>query len=140
MRELALKLNILNTAVNITFLLLEIFLSIGLFLAIFNLFKDLYISFPNSKDMFNILINSSFSIFILLEIIKSINEYFQYKRIKITTITEITIIFIMREIIIGLYQHSLKFEDSLYLSIVLLILTLIRILSVKFSPINIERR
>ncbi|GAB6073046.1 hypothetical protein JCM14244_14230 [Venenivibrio stagnispumantis] len=140
MRELVLKLNILNTAVNITFLLLEIFLSIGLLLAIFNLFKDLYISFPNSKDMFNILINSSFSIFILLEIIKSINEYFQYKRIKITTITEITIIFIMREIIIGLYQHSLKFEDSLYLSIVLLILTLIRILSVKFSPINIERR
>ncbi len=46
--------------------------------------------------------------FIVIELLRSLIEYFTVHRLKITFITDAALVFVLREIMVGLYQHKLE--------------------------------
>jgi uncharacterized membrane protein (DUF373 family) len=83
---------------------------------------------------FDLMVTNILSMFIVIELLRSIIEYFTVHRLKITFITDAALVFVLREIMVGLYRHSL--EPGMILSLAALILVLggIRTLAVVFSP------
>lgn len=72
--------------------------------------------------------------FIVIELLRSIIEYFSVHRLKITFIIDAALVFVLREIMIGLYEHSLETGMITALAALILVIGGIRTLAVVFSP------
>ncbi len=83
---------------------------------------------------FDIMVTNILSMFIVIELLRSVIEYFAVHRLKITFITDAALVFVLREIMIGLYQHSLETGMILALAVLILVIGGIRTLAVVFSP------
>lgn len=132
--EKILKFRVLDNAILISLFILEIIVSIGLGLSIVNIIFSLYQSYPNIKQMVESIINNTLSIFIMIEIIKSINDYIALKRVRISVIIDISIIILLRELVIGLYQHNISTEFSILLTGIIFLLIIMRVITLKYSP------
>lgn len=90
---------------------------------------------------FDILIENILSMFILIELLKSVVEYFEVQRLKITFIIDASIVFVLREVMVGLYKHDMDFMNIFSMAIFLLVTGLLRTLAIKYSPdLNRELR
>ena len=83
---------------------------------------------------FDMMVTNILSMFIVIELLRSIIEYFAVHRLKITFITDAALVFVLREIMIGLYQHSLEPVMTLALSALILVIGGLRTLAITFSP------
>ncbi|MCX7759613.1 MAG: phosphate-starvation-inducible PsiE family protein [Hydrogenothermaceae bacterium] len=128
------KINILDNVVNLILFLLEIVISVGLFLGLYNLIFTMYQSYPDTKEMFKDFIHHTLSLFVAIEIIKSINDYFKYKRVRVYLMIDISIIIILRELILGIYQHNIHDMFALTLTFIIFLLIIVRVIALKFSP------
>lgn len=113
---------------------LQVFFAIVLIISILYALKNLYMSFPNLKDMLKTAVADGLYIFILIELIKSISYYFKYRRVKLTIIIDTAIIFILRELMIGLFQHKLDGYFLISMAFSLLLIMIMRVMAIKFSP------
>ena len=89
---------------------------------------------PTVAAGFDRMIANILSLFIVVELLKSLLEYFDHHRIKLTYITDASLVFVLREIMIGLFQHSLTAREILALSALILVTGGVRTLAVVFSP------
>jgi uncharacterized membrane protein (DUF373 family) len=89
---------------------------------------------PTIAAGFDILVTDVLSMFIVIELLRSIIEYFEVHRIKITFIIDAAVVFVLREVMIGLYKHSLAAAEVAALSALLLVMGAFRIAAVRFSP------
>jgi uncharacterized membrane protein (DUF373 family) len=83
---------------------------------------------------FDMMVTNILSMFIVIELLRSIIEYFTVHRLKITFITDAALVFVLREIMIGLYQHNLGSGMIISLSVLILVIGGLRTLAVVFSP------
>ena len=83
---------------------------------------------------FDMMVTNILSMFIVIELLRSIIEYFTVHRLKITFITDAALVFVLREIMIGLYQHNLESGMIIALSVLILVIGGLRTLAVVFSP------
>lgn len=83
---------------------------------------------------FDMMVTNILSMFIVIELLRSVIEYFSFHRLKITLITDAALVFVLREVMIGLYEHSLQTASILALSGLILVIGCIRTLAVVFSP------
>lgn len=83
---------------------------------------------------FDMMVTNILSMFIVIELLRSIMEYFTVHRLKITFIIDAALVFVLREIMIGLYEHS--FESGMIVALAVLILVIggLRTLAVIYSP------
>ncbi|MDM7273618.1 phosphate-starvation-inducible PsiE family protein [Sulfurihydrogenibium azorense] len=132
--EKILKFKVLDNAILLSLFVLEIIVSLGLGLSILNILLSLYQNYPNIKQMVESLINNTLSIFIMIEIIKSINDYIALKRVRLSIIIDISIIILIRELVVGLYQHSISTEFAILLTGIAFILVIMRVITLKYSP------
>ena len=97
---------------------------------------DLRVVFSSPKIAagFDLMVTNILSMFVVIELLRSIIEYFELHRLKITFIIDAAIVFVLREIMIGLYQHSLAYMDIIALAVLILIIGSIRTLAIIFSP------
>lgn len=126
--------NLLSFVIKVSLGFLQVFFSIILVIAIVYAFKNLYVSFPDLKYMLKTAVSDGLYIFVLIELIKSVNDYFKYKRVKLTVVIDIAMIFLLREVMIGVFQHSMDEFYIISITTVLLILMIMRTLAIKFSP------
>jgi uncharacterized membrane protein (DUF373 family) len=107
-----------------------------LLMGIARIFLDLRTVYqsPTLTGGFDIMVTNILSIFVVMELLKSIIEYFEIHRFRITFITDAAIVFILREVMIGLYQHKLGPLESGALAVILLVIGVIRTLAIVFSP------
>lgn len=82
-----------------------------------------------SKIVVNVL-----TLFIVIEFFKTFADYSKLERVKLTDITDVTILITMREVTVGLYSKSTGYETIFALSGLLLVLGVIRVLAVRYSP------
>ena len=66
----------------------------------------------------------------MIELSRSLVDYFDSHRIRLTFIVDAAIVFIIREMLIGLFKHKIESLDLLALSAVLLVLGALRIASI----------
>ena len=74
------------------------------------------------------------SVFVLIELFRTFTDYLEYHRVRLRVLSEVGIAFILREIFIGLYDHSMDWSQILSLSVLLAVLVTTRIASVLFPP------
>ena len=83
---------------------------------------------------FNKIVTNVLTLFIVIEFFKTFADYSKHERIKLTDITDVTILIAMREVTVGLYSRSFEFETIFAISALLLVLGVIRMLAVRYSP------
>lgn len=93
---------------------------------------------PTISAGFDLMVTNILSMFVIIELLRSIIEYFEVHRLKITFIIDAAIVFVLREIMIGLYQHSLAYRDIIALALLIFITGSIRTLAIIFSPEKAE--
>ncbi len=74
------------------------------------------------------------SVFVLIELFRTFTDYLEFHRIRLRVLSEVGIAFILREIFIGLYNHSIEWAEILALTALLAVLVAARITSVIFQP------
>jgi uncharacterized membrane protein (DUF373 family) len=137
--ENILKFRFLDNSILFSLFVLELILSVGLFLNLIKIFYDIYSSYPNINEIIKHLVNNALSMFILIEIIKSINDYIYYKRIKISVVLDVSIIILLRELVLGLYQHTISENFAIMITGIIFIMIIARAITIKFSPNNYNK-
>lgn len=93
-----------------------------------------YVVIDSVDGGFNKIVTNVLTLFIVIEFFKTFADYSRLERIKLTDITDVTILIAMREVTVGLYSKSFGYETIFALSALLLVLGVIRLLAVKYSP------
>jgi uncharacterized membrane protein (DUF373 family) len=89
---------------------------------------------PSIASGFDILVTDVLSMFVVIELLKSIIEYFHAHRIRITFIIDAATVFVLREIMIELFAHQLGAGQTAALSALLLVLGILRAFAIRHSP------
>lgn len=76
------------------------------------------------------------SVFVLIELFRTFTDYLEFHRVRLRVLAEVGIAFILREIFIGLYDHTMPSAQILALAALLAVLVTARIAAVKFQPPN----
>ncbi len=125
-----------NRIVDVIVRLLVPVATIALMLGIARVFLDLWAVYKSASIAagFDLLVTDLLSMFVVIELLKSIIEYFEVHRIKITFILDAAVVFVVREVMIGLYKHAIGAGEIAALAALLLVLGAFRISAVVFSP------
>lgn len=83
---------------------------------------------------FNHMVSSVLTIFILIDLFNIFVDYHEHERIKLTYITDATILIVMREIAVGMYAKDFESEFIFALAALILVLGIVRVLAIKYSP------
>jgi uncharacterized membrane protein (DUF373 family) len=108
---------------------------VALMMGIAKVFLDLWAVWnsPTIASGFDILVTDVLSMLVVIELLRSIIEYFEVHRIKITFILDAGVVFVLREVMIGLYKHSIGAAEIGALAALLLVMGTFRIAVVRFS-------
>ena len=107
---------------------------VALMMGIARLFLDLWAAFraQNISTGFDLLVSDILSMFVVIELLKSIVDYFEIHRLKLTLILDAALVFTLREVMIGVYRHTLHAADVGALAVLLLVIGGVRIGAVLF--------
>ncbi len=75
-------------------------------------------------------ISDVLTLFILVELTRSLVDYFSENRLRLTFIVDAAIVFVLREIMIKLFEHKISTEELYALSALLFVMGALRIASV----------
>ncbi len=78
------------------------------------------------------------SVFVLIELFRTFTDYLEFQRIRIRVLAEVGIAFVLRDIFIGLYNHSIGWAEILSLTALLAVLVAARVTSA-MCKIDAER-
>lgn len=119
---------IFDMSVNIVFGIILAFITLGIILGTIQLFGSVWDLFKMQgvTGHYIDLIADVLTLYVLVELSRSLVEYFSSHKLRLTFIVDAAIIFIIREILIGLFKHKIE-PDMLYaLSAFLLVLGALR--------------
>jgi len=83
---------------------------------------------------FGQIVSGVLTIFVLIDLFKTFVDFREHEEIRITYVTDATILIVMREIAAGVYAQRFDYQFIFGLSTLLLILGIIRALAVKYPP------
>lgn len=128
---------IFDSITNIIVIVILYVLLLALVIGTLRVLFDISIIAVDSRAGFKHIVVSVLNLFIVIEFFKTFADYFKHARVKLTYITDATILIAMREVAVGLYSQAFEYEMLFALSILLLVLGLIRVSAVKYSPADI---
>jgi uncharacterized membrane protein (DUF373 family) len=133
-------LTFFNQIMDFFFKLLILFVVLVLGMGLARLFWEVWkiMAVSDLKEAFSFTVTNLLTFFILLELFKSLVEYFREHRLKLTFIIDATLVFILREVMIGLYQRQSTPLQIAALALLALVLGTVRTLAIIYSPM--ERR
>lgn len=121
-----------NRVVDVVFGIILVFLIFGVAIGAVQLFVTTWklLAFEGVTGHYIDIIADVLTLYVLIELSRSLVEYFHTSRLRLTFIIDAAIVFVIREILIALFKHELK-PDMIYaFSAFLLVLGLIRLGSV----------
>jgi len=118
-----------NKVTGYIFGIILIFTTLALLIGSFRLFYGLYelINKTGVTGNYLYIFSDVLTLVILLELSRSLFQYFMDHVIRLPVILDAGIVFVLRDIMIGLYEHKLKTDDIYALSALLLVLGVVRI-------------
>ncbi len=127
MSNLTIK-KIFDTTITFVFGIILVFITLGIILGTIQLFDSVWLLFKMEgiSGHYIDVIADVLTLYVLVELSRSLVEYFTSHKLRLTFIVDAAIIFIIREILIGLFKHKIE-PDMLYaLSVFLLVLGILR--------------
>ncbi|MHB1644478.1 MAG: phosphate-starvation-inducible PsiE family protein [Acidithiobacillus sp.] len=74
------------------------------------------------------------STFVLIELFRTFTDYLEFHRIRLRVLAEVGIVFVLREMFIGLYAHRMNWAELLAIAALLAVLVAARVAAVQFPP------
>lgn len=121
-----------NYAIRFVFAIMLLFIALGIMVGVSRLFLNLG-SLLMNEDItrhYMRIISEVLTLFILIELSRSLVEYFREQRLRMTFIVDAGIVFVLREIMIKLFEHKITPEEIYALSALMFVLGSLRIGSV----------
>ena len=117
-------MNLFKKVVDIIIKLLIPLVILALMIGIAKIFIDLRTVFRSQtiSEGFDLMVTNILSMFIIIELLRSVIEYFRIHRLKITFITDAALVFILREVMVGIYQHKMSAIETGSLAVLLLVM------------------
>jgi len=121
-----------NKIVDIVFAIILLFIMLGIAVGALQLFNTLWelLRFEGITGKYIDLIADVLTLYILVELSRSLVEYFNSHKLRLTFIVDAAIVFVIREILIGLFKHNLKPEMIYALTALILVFGILRIASI----------
>lgn len=118
--------------VDAVFGLILVFIIIGIAIGTVQLFFTTWklFAFEGITGHYINVVADVLTLYVLIELSKSLVEYFSSHKLRLTYIVDAAIVFVLREILIALFKHELKPEMLYAFSAFLLVLGALRIGSV----------
>ena len=131
-------LTFFNRVMDLFFKLLIFFVVVVLGMGFVRLFWETgrIMAVSQLKDAFSFTVTNLLTFFIILELFKSLVEYFREHRLRLTFIVDATLVFILREVMISLYQHQSPPLLIMALAFLALVLGVLRTLAIVYSPME----
>ena len=125
-------MNIFNNVIAVVFSVMLAFIAVGIIFGVAQLFLDVWhlIKGTGFTRHYQTIISDVLTMFILIELSRSLVEYFNTNRLRITFIVDAGIVFVLREIMIKLFEHKISTDEIYALSVLLFVLGALRISSV----------
>lgn len=125
-------LKIFNTITGLVLGVMLAFITLGIIIGVGMLFLNLG-DLIGSQDLargYQRIISDVLTLFILIELSRSLVDYFTTRRLRMTFIVDAGIVFVLREIMIKLFEHRITTDEIYALSALLFVLGALRIGSV----------
>lgn len=121
-----------DKTVDFVFGIILVFITVGIAIGALQLFIKLWdlLAFKGITGHYINIITDVLTLFVLIELSRSLVEYFNSHKLRLTFIVDAAIVFVLREILIELFKHELKPEMLYAFSVFLLVLGALRIGSV----------
>lgn len=122
-------LEFFNKVVAVVFGVILALLTLGIIIGVFQLFlliADMVMQKELAASYLKI-ISDVLTLFILIELSRSLTDYFSTRRLRMTFIVDAAIVFLLREVMIKLFEHKVTPEEIYALSVLLLAMTVLRI-------------
>ncbi len=72
--------------------------------------------------------------FVVIELLKSVVEYSEIHRLKLTFVIDAAVVFLLREVMIGVYRHTTDAGQIGAIAALLAVLGAFRVAAVRFHP------
>ena len=120
-----------NNLTSLVFAIILLFMMIGILIGTVKLFLLLggLLSTGKITGSYQQIISDVLSLFILIELSRSLVDYFEFHRFRMTFIVDAGIVFVLREVMIQLFQHKLPPQELYALSALLFVLGALRVAS-----------
>ncbi len=89
---------------------------------------------PTIAEGFDLIVSDILSMFVVIELLKSVVEYFEVHRLKLTFVIDAAVVFLLREVMIGVYRHAVDAAQLAAVAALLLVLGAFRVAAVRFPP------
>lgn len=124
---------IFKIAINLVTVIILYILLLALFVGVINIVLNIKsILFGTLGGGFSQIVSSALTIFVIIDLFKTFVDYRDHEEIRIAYVTDATILIVMREIAVGVYDKNFDYQFILGSSVLLLILGIIKALSVKY--------
>ncbi|WP_126455026.1 phosphate-starvation-inducible PsiE family protein [Sulfuriflexus mobilis] len=129
--------NLYTKTLNLVFAVILLFITLTMIIGVVRLFYRIGELFQEGGITGNYLyiFADVLTLFILIELSRSLFEYFTSHRLRLTPIIDAGIVFVLRHIMIDLFNHKLETDNIYALSVLLLALGAIRV----SASINFQR-
>lgn len=117
---------------NVTVVVLYILLLL-IIIAVFDIFQTMWAVLMKTSNINDVVYNV-LTIFVLIDLFKTFSDYRVQERIRITYVTDATILILMREITVMVYSHDFEIYVLLAFAILLLVLCIMRFISMNYHP------
>ena len=109
-----------------------IFIMLGMVIGTTRLFLTVLelISEPGVAERYLAMVSDILTLFVLVELSRSLVEYFDTLRLRLTFIVDAAIVFMLRELMIKTFEHEFGTAEIYAMSVLLLVLGALRIASV----------
>lgn len=123
---------VFSWTISIVFSLLIVFLTVSIIIGTGRMFLtvgDLLAEGELARDFLQV-ISDVLTLFILIELSRSLVDYFHTSRLRMTFIVDAAIVFVLREVMIQLFEERIAPTEIYAMSALLLVMTALRIGSV----------
>ena len=125
-------IGLFNRSIDIVFAVILVFMLAGIAIGVLHLFLELGGLFVLKKVSGSYLpiISDVLTLFILIELSRSLIDYFEVHRLRLTFIIDAGIIFLLRELMIKMFENKLSVEEMFAMSTIIFVLGALRLGSV----------
>ena len=122
-------LSIFNRVLAVIFGVMMVIIILTLIVGLWDLLVDIRNLAVEHKLRANYLeiIYDVLTLFVMIELLRSITEYFNSRRLRMTFIVDAAIVFVLREVMINIFEHKIDPEEMYALSALILALTVLRV-------------
>ncbi len=108
-------------------------LLLAIIIAMFNILQTIGYVLLKTGD-FSQVVYRILTIFVLIDLFKTFADYRVHERIRLTYVTDATILIIMREITVMVYSQNFEADVLVVFAALLLVLSIMRLISIRYHP------